>query len=330
MNNSAQNWKKKSQIYHTRAQCPVVLKTIEGPKEIWRIFFSDRNARGQAFIRYIDVDPDNPEKILFESKESVLAFGPLGSFDCSGQMATSIIVEGVGSSLIYYLFYIGWSQRQDVPYHNAIGLAASYDGKNFTKVHPGPVIGTSKDDPFFTGTAGIVRKSSGGYECYYLSCTGWESDGNKLEPTYNIKRALSMRNPSMWIIGGKENVIVDFKSPDEGGICNASVIISPDHNRHMWYCYRKKFDYRTNKDNSYRIGYALGSWIPPTTWDFGKVKWERRDEEVGLSLSDSGWDSEMLCYPHVIQHNDQLIMFYNGNGFGETGFGYATGSLPTQ
>lgn len=325
-----QTWVKQGQIYSSRAQCPTVLKLSLNDQDFWRIFFADRNIKGQSFIRYIDVNPDDPKEIIYEEKSSLLPYGPPGSFDHAGIMPTSIVESKYDGKVIYYLFYIGWSQRQDVAYHNAIGLAASYDGKNFTKVHSGPIIGTSKEDPFFTGTAGVVRKPSGGYECYYLSCTGWESDGNKLEPTYNIKRAISMGNPSMWILGGKDQVVVDFKSSDEGGICNASVIISPDHNRHMWYCYRKKFDYRTNKGNSYRIGYALGSWLPPTTWDSGKIKWERRDEEVGLSLSDSGWDSEMLCYPCVIEHKDQSVMFYNGNGFGETGFGYATCSLPTQ
>ncbi len=34
-------------------------------------------------------------------------------------------------------------------------------------------------------------------------------------------------------------------------------------------------------------------------------------------------DSEMQCYPHVINLNERLVMFYNGNGFGRTGIGYA-------
>jgi len=31
----------------------------------------------------------------------------------------------------------------------------------------------------------------------------------------------------------------------------------------------------------------------------------------------------MVEYPHVIAYQNQMYMFYNGNGFGETGFGYA-------
>jgi hypothetical protein len=31
----------------------------------------------------------------------------------------------------------------------------------------------------------------------------------------------------------------------------------------------------------------------------------------------------MTCYPSVLAINDRIVMIYNGNGFGQTGFGYA-------
>ena len=31
----------------------------------------------------------------------------------------------------------------------------------------------------------------------------------------------------------------------------------------------------------------------------------------------------MICYPNIISVNGKYIMFYNGNGFGESGFGFA-------
>ena len=73
----------------------------------------------------------------------------------------------------------------------------------------------------------------------------------------------------------------------------------------MWY------SYRGNKDK-YKIGYAeadnLDKWI---------VK------ESNFSCSESGWDSEMVCYPYVFEYNDKLYMLYNGNGYGKTGIGLA-------
>ena len=32
----------------------------------------------------------------------------------------------------------------------------------------------------------------------------------------------------------------------------------------------------------------------------------------------------MLCYPHLIELDDKIIMFYCGNGFGVSGMGYAS------
>jgi len=82
----------------------------------------------------------------------------------------------------------------------------------------------------------------------------------------------------------------------------------------MWYSYRSYRDYRTERQNSYRIGYAES--------DDGR-SWTRLDEQAGIDVADSGWDSEMLAYPYVYRHKGQLHMLYNGNGFGQSGFGYA-------
>ena len=35
------------------------------------------------------------------------------------------------------------------------------------------------------------------------------------------------------------------------------------------------------------------------------------------------WESEMTCYPWVVDYQDRTYMFYNGNGYGETGIGWA-------
>ena len=43
----------------------------------------------------------------------------------------------------------------------------------------------------------------------------------------------------------------------------------------------------------------------------------------GLNISGEGWDSDMMCYPHVYQTNDKVYMLYNGNEFGRYGFGAA-------
>jgi hypothetical protein len=47
------------------------------------------------------------------------------------------------------------------------------------------------------------------------------------------------------------------------------------------------------------------------------------DEEAGIDVSPSGWDSDMVEYACVFDHDGSRHMLYNGNGYGETGIGYA-------
>ena len=51
--------------------------------------------------------------------------------------------------------------------------------------------------------------------------------------------------------------------------------------------------------------------------------WTRDDENVGIELSEEGWDSTMLHYPHVFECDGKVYMLYNGNEFGRYGFGLA-------
>jgi hypothetical protein len=51
--------------------------------------------------------------------------------------------------------------------------------------------------------------------------------------------------------------------------------------------------------------------------------WVRKDDESGIDVSAEGWDSQMICYPFVMDHKGERYMLYNGNGYGRTGFGVA-------
>ena len=53
------------------------------------------------------------------------------------------------------------------------------------------------------------------------------------------------------------------------------------------------------------------------------IHWKRNDEYIDLVIPDHEWDSEMQCYPHVFEMDQNLYMLYNGNSFGNNGFGLA-------
>ena len=144
---------------------------------------------------------------------------------------------------------------------------------------------------------------------WYLSCIGWEMFDNKPEPIYNIKYAES-EDGINWKQTGK--VAIELKN-DEGGLVSASVIKENGIYK-MWFGKRKKHDYRTKVSNTYRIGYAES---------VDGINWIRKDEQAGIDISEIGWDSQMISYPYLIKNDRDLLMFYNGNGFGKSGFGYA-------
>ena len=50
------------------------------------------------------------------------------------------------------------------------------------------------------------------------------------------------------------------------------------------------------------------------------ICWERKDNEIGIDVSSSGGDSDMVAHPSVIQHKKRAYLSYNGNDMGETGF----------
>jgi hypothetical protein len=87
-----------------------------------------------------------------------------------------------------------------------------------------------------------------------------------------------------------------------------SVIKNDQGGYDMW------FSYRSGSGEKYRIGYASSK---------DGVQWELKLQDAGIGVSDDGWDSEMVEYPFVLDHKGQRYMFYNGNGYGKTGFGLA-------
>jgi hypothetical protein len=53
------------------------------------------------------------------------------------------------------------------------------------------------------------------------------------------------------------------------------------------------------------------------------LAWQRRDADVGLDVTEGGWDGEAICYGIDIEAGGRTWLLYNGNDFGGTGFGIA-------
>ena len=293
-------WIKQGNIFNKHhAQLPVVDVYFD----TYKIYYSTRNINGCSTPMSISVSKDNLKQYL-SPIEINIPLGKPGTFDHYGVMPTDIITLENG---IKYLYYIGWSLRKDIPYHNTLGLAISKDnGINWKKYSDGPIFNSCILEPGFIGTSKIF-KNGDKWTMYYLSCREWININNKLEPTYDIKEAIS-NNGIDWIPTNKTIIPLE---ETEGGIASFQMI-----GNRAWFSVRGKLYYRSDIKESYKIKTATlidGTWI--------------RDKNIDLDVSPEGWDSEMVAYPYIIKEKDKLIMFYNGNKFGETGFGYATRAI---
>ena len=294
-------WNKQGNIFNKhRAQVPIV----DSFKDKFKIYFSNRDKTGKSFPMFITFDKkskkvSNPTKINLE-------LGKPGSFDWSGIMPTDIVTLENGTK---YLYYIGWSRRIDVPYHNNLGLAISYDdGKNWEKFSEGPIFHTNSLEPGYIGTVDIMIED-GLWKMWYLSCRDWIESEGIMEPIYDIKYATSW-NGINWIPSNKVCIPLIH---NEGGI-SASRVIKEDDTYHMWFSVRNKTGYRNNTQDSYRIKKAISN---------DGINWIRESQNE-IDISNDKWEDFMVCYPEIVKDKKQYYMFYNGNEFGKTGIGYAT------
>lgn len=274
--------------------------------DILRIYFGPRDRQGRTQTAFIEVEADNPSNVLYVHDRPVLGLGKLGAFDDSGAMP-SCIVNHHGKK---YLFYIGWNLGVTVSYRNSIGLAVSEDhGLTFSRVFEGPIVDRNALEPYFCASPFVIIDDDEKWKLWYTSSTGWTTLDGKPEPLYQIKYAESGDGVN-WTRNNSPCIHYKFEHEANARPC----VSKEDGEYRMWYCYRGSTNYRTDKSQSYRLGYAESA---------DGVRWERKDDEVGIDRSAEGWDSQMIEYPYVYEHRGRKYMLYNGNGFGETGFGYA-------
>jgi len=264
--------------------------------DLFKIYFSSRDEFNRSFTAYTVIDIARPNHIIELSAKPVLAPGGLGEFDDSGAMATWL-TSHQGKK---FLYYIGWNLGVTVPFRNSIGLSVCTKSDEFARYSNGPIVDRTMYEPHFCASC-CVLPGEDFWRMWYLSCTGWRMREGKPEHKYHIKYAES-HDGINWQRDGV--VAIDFANDQEFAISRPSVTHDKDCWK-MWYSFRGQ---------SYRIGYAES--------EDGR-QWKRLDTQVGIDVSTSGWDSEMIEYPFVFDHKGQRYMLYNGNGYGKTGFGLA-------
>ena len=300
-------WKKLGLIFSPRIQAPWMMshssnptvEHLQGPNH--RVYFGcrDESNRGSvaSFDFNIDASPDPASEPLNLSRSPIIGPGPVGSFDDSGISMGAVVRNEDGSR---FLYYVGWNLGVTVPWRNSIGLAIAQSGKEaFQRFSRAPIMDRSDVDPYSLSYPWILRPESSTWLMYYGSNLSWGKTEKDMK--HVIKVATSSDGIS-WRRDGR--IAIDLNDPDEVGISRPCVIKDSDRYR-MWYSYRS---------GAYKIGYAESS---------DGFSWKRMDDEAGIDVSSTGWDSLSVNYACVFDYNGNRYMAYNGNEYGRSGIGLA-------
>lgn len=267
--------------------------------DIFRIYFTCRNNKNQSYIGYVDIDFCNNFKVIGISEKPVLEPGQLGVFDDSG-VAMGYLIHINHKK---YLYYLGWNLKVTVPWLNTIGLAIFNPNLQiFEKQSQAPLLDRSNEDPFSISYPSILFDKNI-YKMWYGSNLSWGKDQSEMQHVIKYAESTDGLN---WNRTNK--VVVDLTHPNEYAL-SKPFVIKENALYKMWYSFRANGNIKT-----YRIGYAES---------INGMDWERKDSEVGIDVSNVGWDKEMICYPFIFDHRGEKYMLYNGNGYGKTGFGLA-------
>lgn len=297
-------WKKLGLVFAPGGDLPwaqnyATVPTVEVlSDEVIRVYFAalDRNKFGR--VGYVDLDARQPERVLHVAEKPVLDLGDLGTFDDSGVVPSCILAAGNRKRM----YYIGFQRAERVPYMLFTGLAEQENGTTFVRYSKTPILDRTREEPF-SRSAPYVMMDEGVFKMWYWCCTEWISRDTGVH-YHNVIRYATSSDGLLWRTN--EHICIAPDAPDEYSIGRPSVIRSGEGFQ-MWYSIR-------SFSKLYSIGYAESS---------DGIHWVRKDHEAGIEKSESGWDSEMICYPCVIKINGRLHMFYNGNRHGLTGFGHA-------
>lgn len=264
-----------------------------------RIFFSSRDAEQRSCIAAVDIGLSGDRfETLGPPRGPLLSPGPRGAFDADGVTVGCVLHDGGR----LYVFYLGWTVLQRVPFTNFIGLAIGGDDGVLTRVSPAPIVGRSRENPFTLGYPWVIREGDG-WRMWFGSHLAWGEEG--LQMLHVVKEA---RSPDLVNWTPAERTVIDVAGPadpEEFAISRPSVIREADGSLSMWYARRRP---------EYALGFARST---------DGANWERQDAAVRFLGDPEPWENRERTYPCVFDHAGRRYMLYNGNGYGREGFGLA-------
>ncbi|WP_127806785.1 hypothetical protein [Hydrogenophaga sp. NH-16] len=265
--------------------------------DVYRVFYSGRDEANRSSVGAVDIDIVRRE-VVTDHHRPFFEHGPAGSFFADG-VSIGNCYEAGG---VRYMLFMGWQAPAGGHWRGDIGrlivdpdLTLRLDGAE-------PFMGGDAVDPISLSYPWVLRGAAGGFDMWYGSTRTWDAGNGEM---LHILRHARSDDGHRWTRTGEG---VPYALGHAQAFSRPTVVRNGRGDLDMW------FSYRSGSGESYRIGYARS--------DDG-IHWTLDVQRAGISVSDSGWDAEMIEYPYVFDHKDQRYMLYNGNGYGRTGFGLA-------
>jgi hypothetical protein len=299
-------WQKLGLLYCPREQNnhPKLLSHAANPlpvfieDNLYRIFYSGRDADNRSSVGAVDIDIVR-RKVIKEYQSPFFEHGTEGSFYADGvSIGCCYKVDGV-----QYMLFMGWQNSKASHWRGDIGRLIVQSDLTLELDREGPFLSSNYLDPISLSYPWVMSNAAGGYNMWYGSTKMWDAGNGEM---LHVINQASSSDGHDWT---RQGLAVPYAIGKAQAFSKPTVVQNSRTGKYaMW------FSYRSGNGETYRIGYSKS--------DDGKL-WELKNERAGIDISATGWDSEMIEYPHVFDHEGQRYMLYNGNGYGKTGFGLA-------
>lgn len=298
-------WIKRGQVFKAafRTSHPKLLTHAANPLPIhldgsvYRCFFSSRDAQNRSSVGAVDIDLEQL-KVVREFKEPFFTHGPKGSFFADGVSIGNCYVAG-GTQ---YMLFMGWQNPAEAHWRGEIGRLIVTSDLTLKLENTAPFIGLNEQDSISLSYPWVHKNSATEFHMWFGSTQTWDAGNGEMHHT--IEHATST--------DGHHWTRTQHSIPSEIGVAQAfsrpTVLKAENGEYRMW------FSYRCGSGRTYRIGQARSK---------DAKAWNLHLHDAVIPTATNGWDSEMVEYPFVFEHDQATYMLYNGNGYGKTGFGIA-------
>lgn len=277
------------------------------PNGLVRLAMACRNLSNVSMMMVMDCDPGQGMKIMRAPHQDATVMRALVSDDLSGLGPCDALWDG--DRLVLATSSI---TRKGRIYDASIEIMTSTDaGTTFT--YPQVILTSAANNGYPVTLPCIRRLRDGSWRMWFTAFTQWFPEVQPhADARYCIRSAISTDGLT-WEVAADPSVLW---LPGEAGLARPCVQ-ETDGKFEMWFSARGPYSKDQPEARRYRLCYARSA---------DATVWQRHDDLQAFSNPPlpGDWDDKMQAYPFVLRLFDgKQVMFYCGNGYGQSGIGWA-------